>query len=293
VPTDKRARQRAAREQKQAVIQKSRKRRRNVRRGIGLALVAALIVLIVFLVNSGSKTVTPPSTTTTSTFPTPTTLPLTATAVAPTCPPATGSTKRVVLFTAAPSPCIPATSVWEATFKTSLGNIVEEMPAASSYAAVNNFVFLALYHYFDDTNFFRVVKGFVVQGGSVTDTDANGATGKPGKMEEGYPGYAFTGNTPPASCAKVPTGAGCYVPGDLAMANHSGAPSSNRSEFFLILPGGQKLLSPDYTLFGHLVSGMSVLDKIGSYGAPNTATSTGIPTLTVYLLSLTVKQVSA
>jgi hypothetical protein len=38
---------------------------------------------------------------------------------------------------------------------------------------------------------------------------------------------------------------------------------------------------------------MSVLDKIGSYGAPNTATSTGIPTLTVYLLSLTVKQVSA
>ena len=72
----------------------------------------------------------------------------------------------------------------------------------------------------------------------------------------------------------------------------SGAPSSNESEFFFILPGGQTELSPSYTLFGHLVSGMSVLDKIGSYGAANTATSTGVPTVTVYLLSVTVKQIS-
>jgi cyclophilin family peptidyl-prolyl cis-trans isomerase len=298
VPTDKRARQRALREQKQAIIQKSRKRRRNLRRGIGLALVAALIVLIVFLVNGGSKTAVPPtttttrpSTTTTSTFPTPTTQPLTTAAVTPTCPPATGSTKRVVLFTAAPPSCIPATSVWDATFKTSFGNIVEQMSAASSYAAVNNFVFLARYHYYDNTDFFRVVKGFVVQGGSVTDADTDGATGKAGPLEYGYPGYSFTGNTPPASCAKVPTGTGCYKPGDLAMAN-AGTASSDRSEFFLILPGGQSLLSPAYTLFGHLVSGMSVLDKIGSYGAPNSATSTGVPSLTVYLLSVKVAEVA-
>ena len=303
MPTEKRARQRAAREQKQAVIQKSRKRRRNTRRGIGLGVVAALIVLIVFLVNGSSakstKGKTPPTTiasattttATTSTFPTPTTQPLTTTAVVPTCPPATGSTKRVVLFTAAPPSCIPATSVWDATFKTSFGTIVEQMPAAASYAAVNNFVFLARYHYFDDTDFFRVLKGFVVQGGSVTDADTNGATGEPGKMEYGYPGYEFTGNTPPASCAKTPTGPGCYKPGDLAMAN-SGAPSSNKSEFFFVLPGGQKELSPSYTLFGHLVSGMSVLDRIGSYGAANTETSTGVPTLTVYLLKVTVTQIS-
>jgi cyclophilin family peptidyl-prolyl cis-trans isomerase len=157
---------------------------------------------------------------------------------------------------------------------------------------VNNFVFLARYHYFDNTDFFRVLKGFVVQGGSVTDTDANGATGVPGKMEYGYPGYHFTGNLPPASCATAPSGPGCYKPGDLAMAN-SGAPSSDESEFFLILPGGQDELGPKYTLFGHIVSGMSVLDKIGSYGAANTATSTGQPSLTVYLLSLTVTQVSS
>ncbi len=269
-------------------------------------IVALVIVGIVLLVNSSStksaktttttSTTVPASSTTSSTvppttFPTPTTQPLTTTAVAPTCPPTTGSATRVVLFTKAPPTCISATSVWDATFKTSLGDIVEKMSAASSFAAVNNFVFLARYKYFDDTDFFRVLKGFVVQGGSVTDADANGATGKPGKMEYGYPGYQFTGNTPPASCSTKPTGPGCYTPGDLAMAN-SGAPSSNESEFFFILPGGQTELSPSYTLFGHLVSGMSVLDKIGSYGAANTATSTGVPTVTVYLLSVTVKQIS-
>jgi cyclophilin family peptidyl-prolyl cis-trans isomerase len=297
VPTEKRARQRAAREQKQAVIEKGRKRRRKTRRAIGAVIIAAVIVGIVFLVNgSATKSANKPTTTTTTsstttTFPTPTTQPLTKVAMAPTCPPATGSTERVVLFTKAPPACIPASSVWEATFKTSLGDIVEQMSAASSFEAVNNFVFLARYKYFDDTDLFRVIKGFVVQGGSVTDTDANGATGKPGKMEYGYPGYQFTGNTPPASCSTKPTGPGCYKPGDLAMAN-SGSPSTDESEFFLILPGGQKLLSPDYTLFGHLVSGMKVLEKIGSYGAPDTSTSTGVPTLTVYLLSVTVKQIS-
>ena len=267
---------------------------------------AAVIVLIVFAVNSRSKTATTTTTTTTSTTTTststtttsiptasktPTTLPLTSTAVAPTCPPASGSTKRVVLFTKAPPACVSTTAVFDATFKTSFGDIVEQLSAASSFQAVNNFVFLARYHYFDDTDFFRVLKGFVVQGGSVTDADSNGATGQPGKMDYGYPGYQFTGNTPPSSCSTKPTGPGCYKPGDLAMAN-SGAPSSNESEFFFILPGGQTGLAPSYTLFGHLVSGTSVLDKIGSYGAANTSTSTGVPSLIVYLLSVTVTQVS-
>lgn len=298
MPTEKRARQRAAREQKQAVIQKSRKRRRNTRRGIGLAIVAAAIVGIVFLVNSGSKSATPTTTTTTtrattttSTFPTPTTQPLTTTALAPTCPPATGSTKRVVLFTAAPPPCIPATSVWDATFKTSLGNIVVQMPAASSFLAVNNFVFLARYQFYNGTFFHRVIPGFAVQGGDPTGTGTGGAVegGTSGLQKYGYPGYAFTGNTPPASCSAKPTQAACYQPYDLVLAN-KGTAASDGSQFFFVLPGGQTQLQPLYTIFGKVISGSSVVDKIGALGGP---APDGTPKVKVYLLSVTVTQVAS
>jgi cyclophilin family peptidyl-prolyl cis-trans isomerase len=254
-------------------------------------VVAAVIVGIVLLVNgSGNKTAKnpPPTTTTTTTtastvttFPPPTTQPLSTAAAATTCPPATGSTKRVVWFTRAPSPCIPATSVWDATFKTSLGDIVVNMPAAASFAAVNNFVFLARYQYYNGTFFHRVIPGFVVQGGDPTGTGSGGP--------HGYPGYSFTGNTPAANCKTKPSQAACYQPGDIALANSSG-PSTDASQFFFVLPGGQTTLNtePNYTIFGHVVSGMSVVDKIGADGS-----SSGTPTVTVYLLSVTVKQVSA
>jgi cyclophilin family peptidyl-prolyl cis-trans isomerase len=296
VPTEKRARQRAAREQKQAVIEKGRKRRRKTRRAFGAVIIAAAVVGIVFLVNgSATKSANKPTTTTTTsstttTFPTPTTQPLTKVAMAPTCPPATGSTKRVVLFTEAPPACIAASSVWEATFKTSLGDIVVKMPAASSFPAVNNFVFLARYQYYNGTFFHRVIKGFIVQGGDPAGTGTGGAgTGTGLKYKYGYPGYEFTGNTPPASCSTKPTQAFCYQPGDLVLANR-GAASSDSSQFFFILPGGQSKLAPDYTLFGKVTSGMNVVGKIGSYGAPSTS-ETGTPTRKIYLLSVTVKQI--
>ena len=305
MPTEKRARQRAAREQKQAVIEKGRKRRRKTRRAVGAVIIAAAIIGIVFLVNESAKksakttttTTTTSSTTTTTTtssttttFPTPTTQPLTKVAMAPTCPPATGSTKRVVLFTKAPPACIPASSVWEATFKTSLGDIVVKMPAAASFAAVNNFVFLADYQYYNGTFFHRVVPGFAVQGGDPTGLGTGGAVvgGKSGEAKYGFPGYEFTGNTPPASCATKPSQAACYQPYDLVMAN-TGHATSDGSQFFFVLPGGQTQLSPLYTIFGKVTSGTSVVDRIGALGGP---APTGTPKVKIYLLSVTVKQIS-
>jgi cyclophilin family peptidyl-prolyl cis-trans isomerase len=253
--------------------------------------VAALIVLIVFLVNgSGAKTATT-TTTTSSTSSTSSTSTTTVPVAAATCPPTTGSPKRVILFKSAPPNCIPTNSVWDVTFKTTAGDIVERMSAAASYAAVNNFIFLSRYQYFNNTLFFRVLQGFVVQGGSPTNTDSAGGTGKPGPLEYGYPGYSFTGNTPPSSCTKKPDQAACYHPGEIAMANSTG-PSTDRSEFFLILPGGQTTLNsePNYTIFGYLVSGMSVLEKIGAGGTASTGT--GTPVVKYYLESVTATQVS-
>ncbi len=103
-----------------------------------------------------------------------------------------GSKTRKLLFNGPPKDCIGKTSVWDATFHTTKGTFVVEMDAAKSYAAVNNFVFLALYRYYDGTFFHRVIPGFMDQGG-----DPSGlGTGGP----QHFPGYTFTGNTPPKSC---------------------------------------------------------------------------------------------
>ena len=156
--------------------------------------------------------------------------------------------------------------------------MIVRMPAAASFAAVNNFVFLARWQYFNGTFFHRVIPGFVVQGGDPTGTGSGGP--------HGFPGYEYTGNTPPASCTKKPDQAACYQPGDLALANSAG-PTTDSSQFFFVLPGGQTTLNgePNYTIFGKVVSGLSVMEKIGSYGS-----SSGTPTVKVYLLSVTVKR---
>lgn len=238
---------------------------------------------------SSSSTSTVPgttgATTTTSsgppptTFAVPTTQPLQTKAVVPKCAPP-GNKERLVLFTKAPPKCIQNSSVWDATFHTSVGPIVVEMDASKSYAAVNSFVFLAQWHYYDGTFFHRVITGFVVQGGDPAGTGDGGP--------HHYPGYSYTGNTPPHSCTTKPTAA-CYQPGDLAMAN-TGAPSSNGSQFFFVLAGGQKTLDtePNYTDFGHVVKGTKALDQIGAWGS-----QAGTPVVTVYILSLTVSEVRA
>jgi peptidyl-prolyl cis-trans isomerase B (cyclophilin B) len=157
------------------------------------------------------------------------------------------------------------------------------MDAASSYAAVNNFVFLTGWNYYNGTFFHRIVTNFVVQGGDPTGLGTGGV--------HDLPGYAYTGNTPPTSCETTPNQAACYHIGDIAVAN-TGKATSNGSQFFLILPGGQTTLNsePLYTDFGTTISGLSVVEAIGKDGE---SASAGTPTVKVYLLKVTDKQVKA
>ncbi len=289
MPSEKRARQRALRAEKQAIIQKHHQRRKTLRRSVWGAIIIGGIVLIVVLIQvsgnppkkaAGTTSTTKAATTTTTTFPVPSTVPLTSAAVEPKCAPK-NNTKRVVWFKKAPPACIKKSSVWDATFDTSVGDFTVKMDAASSFAAVNNFVFLAEWDYFNGTFFHRIIPGFVVQGGDPTGTGSGGT--------HQLPGYSYTGNTPPKSCTTKPTQAACYHVGDIAMANTSG-PKTNGSQFFLVLPGGQTTLNkePNYTDFGTVVSGLATVEKLGTYG-----TSAGTPTTKVYLLKVTLKQVKA
>ncbi len=251
------------------------KRNRRIRTVVGALVVAGIVVGVIALVSGGSKKSTVAAATTTtvaSTSTTTTTVPVAAKGVAPVCPPATGSTTRVTAFTHAPPTCVPANAVYDATFRTDVGSFTVEMHVASSPVAVNNFVFLARYRFYNGTVFHRVIPSFVVQGGDPTGTGTGG------------PGYSFTGNTPPKSCTAAHS---CYVTGSVAMAN-SGTPSSDGSQFFVVLPGGASDLSDNYTTIGQVTSGMSVVERIGADGS-----SSGTPKVLHHLISVTITEVTA
>jgi cyclophilin family peptidyl-prolyl cis-trans isomerase len=275
-----------------------RKRMRRLRLGGGAALIAGIVIaLVVVLSGSSPKTAaktaraatsststaaegttssSSASTTSSTELGTPITAPVAHTAVAPTCPPATpaGAPHRVIAFSAAPPLCIASNATYDATVTTDVGTFVIQMKAASSVEAVNNFVFLSRYHFYNDVVFHRVIPGFVVQGGSPTGTATGG------------PGYSYTGNTPPKSCTAAKD---CYPVGGIAMAN-SGAPSSNGSQFFIVLPGGQTTLDsePNYTLFGQVISGMNVVEKIGADGS-----SSGTPKVLHHMESVAITEVAS
>jgi cyclophilin family peptidyl-prolyl cis-trans isomerase len=263
VPSEKRQRQRERHQQKVAEEQIRSRRNRRIRNGLGAIVVAGIVIAVIAIFFNGSspKKKAANSTTTTTAV----------TAVAPTCPPAAGSKNRVVKFTKAPPTCISPTGVYDANFVTDVGTFTVRMHAATSIAAVNNVVFLARYHFYNGTIFHRVIPGFVVQGGDPTGTGTGG------------PGYSFTGNTPPSSCVAKKN---CYATGDVALAN-SGTPSSDSSQFFVVLPGGASGLRDLYSKIGHVTTGMAVVAKIGADGQ-----SSGTPKVTHRLKSVTITQVS-
>jgi cyclophilin family peptidyl-prolyl cis-trans isomerase len=127
---------------------------------------------------------------------------------------------------------------------------------------VNNFVFLARYHYFEGIFFHRVIPGFVLQGGDPTGTGTGG------------PGYRFADELPRP---------GRYEVGSLAMAN--AGPDTNGSQFFVISGPNGVRLPPQYSLFGKVVSGLDVVAVIDAIG-----TASGKPSERVLIESVTVTE---
>jgi len=133
------------------------------------------------------------------------------------------------------------------TIQTPKGDIVLDVEANLAPVAAANFVALATCGYYDGVIFHRVVPGFVIQGG-------DGQYGWIGaldrsKVGQGGPGYLF--NDEPVN--------GDYTRGTVAMAN-SGV-NTNGSQFF-ICTADLASLPKSYTIFGHVTSGMDVVDKI-------------------------------
>jgi len=156
-----------------------------------------------------------------------------------TFPPFDGSAPKQQKFTSPPEMGIDPTKRYTATMETSMGTIVISLDPINAPKTTNNFVFLALNHYYDGIIFHRIIKGFVCQGG---DPQGSGMGG---------PGYRFEDELPKP---------GKYAIGSLAMAN--AGPNTNGSQFFIISGQSGCTLPPLYSLFGQVVKGLDVVEKM-------------------------------
>ena len=112
---------------------------------------------------------------------------------------------------------------------------------------VNNFIELAKKGFYDGTTFHRVIPGFMIQGGDPNSKD-------PDKSKHGMGG---PGHTVKAEFNDKP-----HKRGTLSMAR-SANPDSAGSQFFICVADAP-FLNKQYTVFGEVVSGMDVADKIVS-----------------------------
>ena len=267
MPTDKRQRQRANAQAKAAATRAAAKRRANRRRAIAGGLAVVVIVgIIAFLIGTstgGKKAASTSTTAAVSTTVATTAAPTTVPAAAPTpCPKADGSSPKTQKFPAPPPVCIDATKTYTATMTTDVGTMQIALDATTAPKTVNNFVYLARYHYYDGTVFHRVIPGFVDQGGDPTGTGTGG------------PGYTFADELPKA---------GAYKIGSLAMANSG--PNTNGSQFFIIVGAEGVALPPQYSLFGMVTSGIDVANKIEADG-----TSGGTPKVLHKIVTVTITE---
>ena len=162
----------------------------------------------------------------------------------PEAPATDGSSAKKQRFDGPPPMVIDPSKRYTAEMSTSKGSMTIALDPGAAPKTVNNFVFLARYHYFDGIVFHRVIPGFVLQGG---DPEGSG---------RGGPGYRFQDELPPP---------GRYELGSLAMANSG--PNTNGSQFFVISGADGMRLPPQYSLFGKVVKGLetvSLIDAIGS-----------------------------
>jgi peptidylprolyl isomerase len=171
-----------------------------------------------------------------------------------------GSSPQRRKFDAEPPMAIDPGKRYTATMVTTKGTLAISLDPLAAPRAVNSFVFLARYHYFDGIAFHRIIPGFVVQGGDPTGSGGGG------------PGYRFADELPAP---------GRYEVGSLAMAN--AGPDTNGSQFFIISGPDGVRLPPSYSLFGKVVSGLEVVAALDAAG-----TRSGKPGEQVTIESVTV-----
>ncbi|MCB4798912.1 peptidylprolyl isomerase [Neotamlana laminarinivorans] len=113
-----------------------------------------------------------------------------------------------------------------------------------------NFIFLTKQNYFDNTQFYRVIDNFIIQGGNSDDTKTQDKRNEigiyllPPDTKRGFKHDRGTISMPSSEIEDAYKLASPY-------------------EFFIVTQkGGAHFLDGDYTVFGRVINGMDVADKI-------------------------------
>jgi peptidyl-prolyl cis-trans isomerase B (cyclophilin B) len=128
---------------------------------------------------------------------------------------------------------------------TNLGRIVLKFFPDVAPGHVANYVKLAKKGFYDGTKFHRVIPGFMIQGGDPNTKGADRST-----YGQGGPGYTI----------KAEFNGTPHTRGILSMARTQD-PDTAGSQFFICVADVHQL-DNQYTVFGEVVDGMDVVDKI-------------------------------
>jgi cyclophilin family peptidyl-prolyl cis-trans isomerase len=277
VPSEKRARQRAGREQRKAEEEKKAKRSSLLRRGAIIAAIAVVVIgSIILFTHNSSKSTTASTTTTTAASTTTTGASSAANAaaqaqankvsVAAGCPASPSTRVNTLTWSSAPPMTIDTSKIYTAVITTDLGPFTVKLDPSTAPKTVNNFVFLAKQGYYRCVIFHRVIPGFMDQTGDPTGTGTGG------------PGYTIPDELPKTASPQYPIGS-------LAMAN-TGQANTGGSQFFIVAGPEGESLPPSYALFGQVVSGNDIVEKINAQGS----TSGVPPAVTHRILSVKVTE---
>ncbi|MDO4706581.1 MAG: peptidylprolyl isomerase [Comamonadaceae bacterium] len=151
---------------------------------------------------------------------------------------------------------------------TSLGDIVVELAPQKAPKTVDNFLQYVQDKHYDGTVFHRVIDGFMIQGGGFTAEMVQKPTRAPVVLE------ADNGLK--------------NLRGSIAMARTS-VPNSATSQFFINVKDNAPLDArpgnPGYAVFGQVVEGMDVVDKIKAVATGNKGMHQNVPVEPVTILS--------
>ena len=154
---------------------------------------------------------------------------------------------------------------------TSMGEIVLELNPAKAPRTVENFLQYVRERHYDGTIFHRVIDGFMIQGGGFTPDMQQKPTRAPIVLEagNGLKNEAYT----------------------VAMAR-TNDPHSATAQFFINVKNNPMLDAPQpdgygYAVFGKVVRGMDVVDKIKAVPTGNRGMHQNVPLTPVTILSAT------
>ncbi len=182
---------------------------------------------------------------------------------------ALASVALAAIFSVAPAQAQDAPKVKLAT---TMGDIVVQLDPAKAPKTVENFLQYVKDKHYDGTVFHRVIDGFMIQGGGFTADMQQKPTKAPIPLEakNGLKNDTYT----------------------IAMAR-TGDPNSATSQFFINVKNNDMLNAPNpdghgYAVFGKVVSGTEVVDKIKAVATGNKGMHQNVPTTPVVINSATV-----